>query len=116
MCSADESPRPIPHSIRPPDSGPAPPPRERTRVVPKNNRDGSVDQVVDWMKENLRNPESIRVVRWYPVEPDEKGYQVRCKYKIRMDGFGMAEERKIFFLDGYGKVYRTAGYKEAPGS
>jgi hypothetical protein len=81
------------------------PARERPR---NSEDDGSVWQVREYIRHNVRNPASVRYVKWYPVQQYENGYFVRCKYFTDGGSFGTFLEDKVFFMNGRGDVVRTS--------
>lgn len=67
--------------------------------------DGSVWQVKKWMKNNLKDPDSLQFIEWSPVAKDNKGdYWVRCKYRAKNSFGGYAIENTAFHLDSQGNV------------
>ncbi|MEM7392673.1 MAG: hypothetical protein AAF492_10030 [Verrucomicrobiota bacterium] len=78
-----------------------------------NRKDGSVVQVMDYLKENTRNADSIRYVRWGKIRKEKDGYRVSCVYKVAHESLGEVTESKYFFMDPFGHVTRTAPYRGA---
>jgi hypothetical protein len=100
-------------------SHPPPPPKVagkiRFPVPPVNEADGRVPAVVAYLKENLRNPESLRILRWGKIGPDpQHGWRVTCQYETLAGDFGKVTEHKYFFINDTGEVFQTAAFKEQP--
>jgi hypothetical protein len=73
-------------------------------VVENSQWDGSVRQVKDWLKEHVRDPDSLEYVEWSPLVKNGDGYTVRVKYRAK-NGFGGYEvEERVFSLDQAGNV------------
>jgi hypothetical protein len=86
--------------------------KESGGEIPRNERDGTVWQVVDYLKNNLRNPDAIRYLEWGRVLPDGKGgYVVSLKYQTTGGSLGVVTENKYFFMNARGQVLRTAAKK-----
>lgn len=81
--------------------GPPPPPRE---AVTQSAWDGSVRQAEQWLKSNLKDPGSLEVIEWSPIENLGSGYAVRCKYRAKNSFGAYSLENKIFFFDTDGSV------------
>lgn len=79
--------------------------------VPRNAADGSVWQVLEYLKHNLRDPQNFRALEWGRVQPDRGGYLVTLKYQTTAGSLGVITEHKYFFMDPTGKVYQTAAMK-----
>jgi hypothetical protein len=80
------------------------PPKPPNAVVANSPWDGSVSQVKDWLKEHLRDPDSLEFADWSPVVKTANGYRVRVKYRAK-NGFGGYEvEERFFTLDEAGNV------------
>lgn len=71
-------------------------------------RDGSLPQVVEYIRQHSRAPDSIHFVKWYPVQRHERGYFIRCQYAANGGGLGRIEEDKVFYLDRRGKVVNVS--------
>jgi hypothetical protein len=75
--------------------------------------DGSVRQVKQWLKDNLKDPNSFDAIGWTAVQktPDG-GYSVRCKYRAK-DSFGGYDiSNQIFYMDSEGNVLRYVDVSE----
>lgn len=66
--------------------------------------DGSVSQVERYLKSTLKDPDSLYVVKWYPVTKGLEGYAVRVTYRARNSLGGMVVEDRVFLLDRAGNV------------
>lgn len=78
--------------------------------VHQSRWDGSVKQVVDYIKENAHDAKSYEPVQWDTLYIDESGigkYTIRHKFRIK-NGFGAIRLTSIkFYLDANGNVVRT---------
>jgi len=115
---------PILASVPVPAPTPAPQPNsansslgtEQTSTSPSdpvynNGWDGSVRQVKDWLKDNLKDPGSFDAIEWSPVrKTDNGGYVVRCKYRAKNSFGGYDIYNQIFTMDSEGNVL---GYVDA---
>lgn len=68
---------------------------------PKNAADGSVFQVVQYMKEQTRDPGSIRYTHWGAVHPHGSGYAVEVEYTT-----ANSKETSLFLMRKNGEVFR----------
>jgi len=69
--------------------------------------DSSVWQVESWLKKNLKDPDSLEVVRWYPVHKIGDGFAVQVNYRAHNSFGGINVETRLFQLDNKGNVYRS---------
>ena len=77
----------------------------REELVENSAWDGSVYQVVEWLKNNLKDPDSLEFIEWSPVEKTVTGdFRVRVKYRAKNSFGGYMVENKIFVLDSSGSV------------
>lgn len=71
--------------------------------------DGSVSQVVDWIKKNANDADSFEAIEWSPVQKTESGYLVRCKFKAKNAYGAYVTSNAIFELDNRGNVTDVSG-------
>ncbi len=67
-------------------------------------KDQSVWQVKDYLKETLKDPNTIRYQEWSPVMKTGRGYQVVCTYQAKAGSFGLVTEKKVFHMTESGRV------------
>lgn len=80
---------------------------ERERNLPKIQNspwDGSVYQVENYLKENLKDPDSYQSIEWSSVVEKDGNYQVRHKYRAKNSFGGYVVENCIFTLSKEGNV------------
>lgn len=82
----------------------ATPSSQNTATVANSPFDGSVSQVERYLRSTLKDPDSLQVVKWYPVTKDLQGYAVRVIYRARNSLGGMVVEDRVFLLDRAGNV------------
>ncbi len=71
--------------------------------------DGSVYQVKNYLKKNLKDPGSYEGIEWSEVYENPDGtYAVRHKYRAKNSFGGMVVENCIFVLDAQGNVISTS--------
>ena len=71
--------------------------------------DGSVYQVKNYLKRNLKDPDSYEGIEWSNVVKNDNGtYNVRHKYRARNSFGGMVVENWVFVLDEYGNVISSS--------
>jgi RNA polymerase subunit RPABC4/transcription elongation factor Spt4 len=75
-----------------------------SKTVENSSWDGSVSQVKDWLRENLKDPGSLEFIEWGTVVETSSGYSVRVKYRAKNSFGGYVIEEKIFTLDHSGNV------------
>lgn len=78
------------------------------KIVENSSWDGSVHQVKDWLRNNLKDPGSLEFIEWGTVIETTSGYSVRVKYRAKNSFGGYVIEEKIFDLDRSGNV--TSAY------
>lgn len=80
-------------------------------VVENSAWDGSISQVKSWLKNNLRDPDSLQFIEWSPAQKLNDGsFMVRTKFRAK-NGFGGYEvNNKLFHLDSSGNVISAADY------
>lgn len=81
------------------------------QTIYNNSLDGSVSQVVDYLRENLNDPSSYEPVSWSEVfklnDAKQDGfacYQVRHKYRAKNAVGSLVLEEKLFRLDYKGAI------------
>jgi len=67
-----------------------------------------VASVKAYIYANVRNPKSVKFVRWYPPREFEKGRYIRCQYQTFGGSFGTIMEDKVFYLNRQNEVVRSA--------
>lgn len=88
---------PLPSSYTPTET-----PRE---VVYNSAWDGSVWQVDEWLRSNLKDPHSLEYIEWSPVTKSAGGgFMVRVKYRAKNSLGGYVIDNKGFMLDSSGAV------------
>jgi hypothetical protein len=86
---------------------------DAVQVVQQSSWDGSVPQVKNWLKHNLRDPDSLEFEFWSPLEKaGPHGYAVRCRYRAKNGFGGYSVEDKVFALDVNGNVLGCEEYAE----
>lgn len=71
--------------------------------------DGSVRQVEQYLKNNLKDPDSYQSIAWDKVSKMPNGtYVVRHKFRAKNSFGGFSVEDKLFFLDANGNVVGTS--------
>ena len=84
-------------------------------VVPVNDpkKNGAVPAVVEYLRDYVRNPETVRFRKWGKVQSVPKGgWQVSLEYSFDTESMGEVVTHKWFIMDRTGKVFRTALYKD----
>ena len=81
----------------------------KTETVYNSALDGSVYQVKQWFKENLKDPNSFEAIEWGQVVNVENlnlphKFIVRCKYRAKNSFGGYEIGHKIFYLDRLGNI------------
>lgn len=78
---------------------------ETKEVVYNSSWDGSVRQVKDYLKNNLKDPDSYEGIEWSNVVKQGDGsFRVRHKYRAKNGFGGYVIENKVFVLDDNGNV------------
>lgn len=78
---------------------------ETKEVVYNSSWDGSVRQVKDYLKKNLKDPDSYESIEWSDVVKQSDGsFRVRHKYRAKNGFGGYVVESKVFVLDKDGNV------------
>lgn len=78
----------------------------RRAYVGNDEYNGSVKQVVTYLKENLNDPRSYESISWSKVMHKDNYYLVRHKYRAKNSLGGYVIENKLFYIDLYGKIYK----------
>lgn len=73
----------------------------------QDSSDGTVQEVVDYLKANLKDPKSLEVIEWSPMKEQSPGYAVRCKYRAKNSFGGYNIENRVFYMNPEGKVLHT---------
>jgi uncharacterized protein YyaL (SSP411 family) len=84
----------------------------RQVYVGNDDYDGSVKQVVTYLKENLKDPRSYESISWSKVMQKDGNYFVRHKYRSKNSFGGYVVENKLFYIDLYGKIYKIENFNE----
>ena len=74
------------------------------KIVENSTWDGSVRQVKDYLRLNLKDPGSVEYIEWGNVVEQEDGFIVRVKYRAKNSFGGYVIEEKRFKLDRSGTV------------
>lgn len=82
---------------------------ERARMkagieVKNSSLDGSISQVVKYLKNNLKDPDSYESIEWGNVTETDNGYIVRHKYRAKNSFGGYVIEHQIFHIDWQGNI------------
>jgi hypothetical protein len=83
-------------------------------VVENSALDGSVRQVKEYLKANLKDWDSYQGVDWSPVkmiDSTQKMYWVRHKYRAKNSFGGYVLENQLFTLDSTGQVIEVVPYE-----
>jgi len=80
-------------------------------VVYNSGWDASVYQVEDYLKQNLKDPESLECIEWSEVQKNDYGFMVRCKYRAKNSFGGYVVNNQLFYLDKKGKVFNVKEWK-----
>jgi len=73
-------------------------------IVTNSEWDGSVYQVEDYLKDNLKDPDSYDNIEWGPVQKTNNGFMVRCKYRAKNSFGGYDIAHQVFLLNQNGDV------------
>lgn len=76
--------------------------RYKSRVV--NGYDGSVWQVEEYLKQNLKDPDSYESIEWGNVTSNDQGYFVKHKYRAKNSFGGYVIETQVFQIDMQGNI------------
>ena len=80
---------------------------------PENDpMDGSVQQVKEYLKQTVRDPASLKFLSWSDVIKGEKDYRVVCTYRAQAGKFGLVTEKKVFFMDQYGRITAVSAVRQ----
>lgn len=77
------------------------------RSTVKNSDNGSVWQVEEYLKRNLKDPDSYESIEWGTVTRNDNGYLVRHKYRAKNSFGGYVIESINFQLNTQGNVVQT---------
>lgn len=78
--------------------------------VKNSSLDGSVSQVVKYLKNNLKDPNSYESIEWGNVTETDNGYIVRHKYRAKNSFGGYVIEHQIFHIDWQGNITSVSSY------
>ena len=78
--------------------------------VKNSSLDGSVSQVVKYLKNNLKDPDSYESIEWGNVTETDNGYIVRHKYRAKNSFGGYVIEHQIFHIDWQGNITSVSPY------
>lgn len=78
--------------------------------VKNSSWDGSVSQVVKYLKNNLKDPNSYESIEWGNVTETDNGYVVRHKYKAKNSFGGYVIEHQLFYIDWQGNITSVSSY------
>jgi hypothetical protein len=80
-------------------------------IVENSEWDGSVRQVKNWFKNNLKDPKSTEYIEWSPVHKTEDGgFMVRVKYRSKNSFGGYVVANQVFFMNSQGEVQYYVDY------
>jgi len=72
--------------------------------VKNSSWDGSVWQVMQYLKSNLKDPDSYESIEWSSVQKQGENYVVRHKYRAKNSFGGYMIENQIFTLNSDGEI------------
>jgi hypothetical protein len=74
-------------------------------LVENSSWDGSVFHVKQYLKKNLKDPDSYEGIEWSPVQKLSDGtFSVRHKYRAKNSFGGFVVENQVFVYDAQGNV------------
>jgi len=77
----------------------------RKPSVTTSQYDGSVSQVKYWLREHLKDPDSVQYIDWSTVKTlDDGQYAVFVKYRAKNSFGGYVIEQRLFMFDPKGSV------------
>ena len=80
-------------------------------IVYNSYLDGSVYQVESWLRQNLKDPESLEFIEWYKVvERKDGSFSVVVEYRAKNGFGGFNVEKMKFFLDSKGNITDHSDY------
>jgi hypothetical protein len=80
------------------------------QTVYNDGWDGAVRQVKGYLKENLKDPDSLQFIEWGKVVTEGSGYAIRCKYRAKNSFGGYEIEHTLFRLNSAGQVTSVKDY------
>jgi len=91
-------------------------PPAHAQEVQNSQWDSSVQQVEDWLMENLRDPDSYESIEWYEVQKGvgddgQTIYAARHKYRSKNSLGGYVVNDDVFLLDESGEVTTRVSYE-----
>ena len=72
----------------------------------KNQKDGSIKIIEDFIKSNVKNPDTFEFLEWSEVSSEDGYWKVRCKYKGTAS-FGTEVTTNAWFYIRHDKVVYT---------
>ena len=75
--------------------------------ITNSSYDGSVSQVKDYLRKNLKDPKSYEGIEWGKLKEEQNGYSVYHKYRAKNSFGGYVIEAQVFYLDFGGNVIRV---------
>lgn len=75
----------------------------------QNELDGSVKIVKDYIKENAKNPESVKFIEWSKVTDAGENWAVRCKYEGKNSLGAVVTENMWFYIQN-SQVVKVKSY------
>lgn len=80
-------------------------------TVRNSEWDGSVREVMAYLKIALKEPDSFEAIEWSPVKRNCQGYSVRVMYRARNGFGGMTIENQTFQIGRDGMVIEVVNLK-----
>ena len=75
--------------------------------ITNSSYDGSVSQVKNYLKKNLKDPKSYEGIEWGKLKEEPNGYSVYHKYRAKNSFGGYVIEAQVFYLDFGGNVIQV---------
>lgn len=69
---------------------------------------GAVAPALDYLKKNLKEPDSLEVIEWGKVKKAGTGYSVRCEFRARNSFGGYNVQTEVFLFNKDGWLISTA--------
>ena len=87
-------------------------PYETSSIVYNSSWDGSVRQVENWFKRNLKDPKSVDVIDWYEVKKNDqqKFYIVKCDFRAKNSFGGYVVHHYNFYIDFSGNMIHVRDF------
>jgi len=90
-------------SADPPKASPA----KSLETVYNSAFDGSVRQVEQYLKRNLKDPDSLQAMEWSPVRKNGSGFVVSVRYRAKNSFGGYIVTAQEFHLDSAGGIVQV---------